>query len=177
MNLGKYPWLCMAMWLAFLPSEFWERITGKQGVSDMLGPTPKWLEMLALAIIIIIVYGNLRSYKFIDKIALLSKVQSLIRVNQGWNTFSGPPKVTDWLVADARLKDGSSVDIYAENDSVSFLKPENYAARFPNQNHIKLSRKISKPKSREYLRDYAEWKIKSWDKDKDLERNIDSVSF
>src|SRR5205807_1922 len=47
MELGNFPWVCMAMWVALLPASFWDRLQARWGKSGQDMPLLRALGALA----------------------------------------------------------------------------------------------------------------------------------
>lgn len=149
LHLGIFPWICMAAWLAILPSEFWSHLPSTDG--RLRGPgmprnipgarrelrvhRSRWLHGLALFLIAYLFLWNLRTVKF-DWVASwfpyrANRLGETLRLEQRWGMYAPQPSKTGgWLLVRARLTDGTELNLWPQPKKFSWNKPQSVAASF-----------------------------------------------
>lgn len=85
-----------------------------------------------------------------------------LRVDQCWNMFAPMPLTSDgWIVVDARLVNGSHVDLWSGRE-VTFDKPENVAATYRDQRWRKYLEHLQLDSYAEESADFASWISRDW---------------
>ncbi|MBX7211847.1 MAG: HTTM domain-containing protein [Verrucomicrobiaceae bacterium] len=161
LRLGPFPWLMMVAWLPFVPSEFWnfvakpprERVSGPHdGARDgwMLHGAVHAFVLFCLAYVVL---WNLRTTdrekweRWLPMWA--NSFGHLLRIDQNWALFAPRPLTEDgWLVLEAGLRDGSTVDLIRDGRPLSFDKPARISAEYPDCKWQKLEMNL-------YLAQYA----------------------
>lgn len=159
LTLGIFPWVCIGGWLLFLPSSFWNRLmtaatrfsTLQPYLLSWVGPWHKPLfpftnrpiyivsNSLALLALTYIVTYNVYSVGWMPTtlhsyFTPVTTVGQTLNLNQKWGMFAPYPSLDDgWYVMVGTLKDGSQVDVFNPNQSVSWDKPELVSATYKNQ--------------------------------------------
>ena len=135
MSIGLFPYVSMVSWLVFVPSLVWER-----------GSLPS--------------LHSLRPARFSQALAAFFLVYVLL-----WNMFSPyPPKADGWFVMPGTLQDGSQVELWTGRRGVSWEKPSNISALYPNDRWWKFMENIY-PGQREReaaLDAYARYLCRDW---------------
>ena len=159
MELGLFPFVDIVAMTVFLPSWFWERISGVtsffQGVLSrassffksrvlplfILRPGSVSLQtswrsnLLAGFFLIVALFVNLGTfvnfkYKMPDKIQSMCHI---LQLDQDWSMFSPYPlRDGGWFVIPGKLKDGTEVDLFNEGKPVTWDKPSLVSTTFKN---------------------------------------------
>jgi hypothetical protein len=158
MRLGIFPYVCWVAWLPFLPGRFWDFVL-KRWPARMpthlqphlerwrcaLRPTALqvrtrfWAlaDWTVLCLLLLVVLWNLRTVSW-DYWARwfppkYNAILELPRLDQCWNMFAPYPLREDgWYVLEAKLRDGSVVDL-ATGSGVTDAKPPLISATYPNE--------------------------------------------
>ncbi|SHK83127.1 Vitamin K-dependent gamma-carboxylase [Reichenbachiella agariperforans] len=170
MELGMFPWLGMILWVAVIPSGFWEwftrrdrssKIWDKYNIEFQSHWRGRWSFIAASLFLFVMIYSGMRSKKVIPYQTHLSRFVRQSRLNQSWNLFGGPKKSDGWLVIEAQLSDGTWVDFLQGGDSVTWKKPAVCSAMYPNHRqrkfykNLRTGRGVSRTK-------YLDWAMQSW---------------
>ncbi|WP_170157065.1 HTTM domain-containing protein [Roseimicrobium gellanilyticum] len=142
LDIGAFPWVMMAAWLAFLPSEFWRRFirdkhvnipknenircdyhVGKRDI--VFGFVLNGFCVFSLSMVFL---WNLRgtNFAFWEKVfpRWANPAAMVFRLDQYWTMFAPTPLMEDgWFVLRAGLSDGSEVDLLRDGAPVSWDKP------------------------------------------------------
>ena len=153
LRLGPFPFVMMAAWLPFLPTEFWDWLGKKfrqpeRRMAAHSQPCDRWMnhglaQALALICLVYVTLWNLRTVHFERWVRVLPTWANapayLLRLDQYWALFAPRPLKDDgWLVLEAVLADGSRVDLLRDGRPVSFDKPSRISAEYPDFKWHKL---------------------------------------
>ncbi len=134
MTLGDFAFFCLAMWVALLPSEFWERLGENRiliiinkrlkfwsktlSIKDSVGRKSTFIKILsnglALLSILSIFYWNLQELypKKVPEINVLKNSTRLFHLYQRWNMFAPfPYSHNEWLSMPGEFQDGFKKDL------------------------------------------------------------------
>ena len=120
LHLGPFPFVCLAGWLLFVPSPWWDwRRRDGQAAPPPPAHDPRlpfWQEALVIMLFANVLLWNLRTTAFEAWRGFyptsLNWILELPRLDQMWAMFAPFPLVDDgWYVAPATLADGSTVDL------------------------------------------------------------------
>ena len=166
MSIGLFPYVSMVSWLVFVPSL-------KRGSPQTTPPLQATRLSRALAAFFL-VYGMLWNLRGIEATSpyvrqifppYANLVGYLLRLDQYWNMFSPyPPKADGWFVMPGTLKDGHRVELWTGERGVSWEKPSNISALYPNDRWWKFMENIY-PGQREReaaLDAYARYLCRDW---------------
>lgn len=122
LEIGLFPWICIAGWLALLPGWFWERVgwrvhdPGLRLLAQGRGAAPVVAHNLAAAFFLaLIVNWNLSTvggakFRVPDGPRM---VGHMLRLDQKWNMFAPYPLKDDgWYAMPGQLADGRWVDVW-----------------------------------------------------------------
>ncbi len=181
MSIGLFPYISMVSWLVFVPSLVWER----GGSPD---PTPplrssRLAQALAAAFLVCVVLWNLLGFAaaapyvrpiFPSSAAL---VVYILRLDQYWNMFSPYPLKNDgWFVMPGTLQDGRQVDLWTDEGMVSWEKPADISAQYPNDRWWKFMENIYPvEREREIALDaYARYVCRDWNARHDGQERLET---
>ena len=126
----------------------------------------QYLSTMALVLVVLVVGYNLR-YSFFKEVPLPSSVKTLfaaLRLDQYWNMFSPQPSKDDgWFVMEGELRDGTPLDVYRlQLGEVSFEKPDDPSAYYPNQRWRKYLMNLWLKKYKDYRLHYGRYLCRQW---------------
>lgn len=151
MNLGMFPWICVAAWILFVPSGVWERLPGLKFPSwiqklrmafQLLPPVPQWQPARALTVLkqLLIAFGLLAITSWnVNTLPWRSRpvpewirTYALpVRLDQYWGMFAPYPMRADgWFVVDGKLSDGKSFDPWNGKFPVTWQKPSDFMSYY-----------------------------------------------
>lgn len=117
LELGPFPYVCIAAWLLFIPTCWWDRLRPDPArVLVTAAPEPWWRETALLMLLAYVVLWNARTISFERVVQVFPRSANLVleipRLDQMWSMFAPFPLHDDgWYVAGATLRDGSQVDL------------------------------------------------------------------
>jgi hypothetical protein len=146
MELGLFPWTCIAAWMAVLPGWFWDRLR----VPATHGPrmrTPVWANAVAAVCLVLVTWWNVGTVE--DRFVVPKPLATLVRVarlDQKWEMFAPYPLKDDgWFVVVGHLHDGTDTELFRGGE-VRWDKPEGIAQSFHGQRWSKYMRNLYLPK-------------------------------
>ena len=189
LELGNFPWVCCVMWLALIPTAFWDRLERQLGwrrvtASEEVATDaePAWTPphgalsqaLLALLMIYILLW-NLRSFDeenhrflFPDQV---KQVGWTLGLNQGWGLFAPRPgRMSGWYIMAGTLADGTKVDLYNGGGPVDYSRPELISATYANGRWRKLITNLTAtypsgdPMYPPLLNGYVRWLAREWNR-------------
>ncbi len=120
LEIGLFPWICIAGWLAMVPGPVWDRL-GWKDAPEVRRPTARarWpFNGLAFFFLALVINWNLSSMRkqFPTAPVVPSQVRwvgHLLRLDQNWNMFAPFPLKDDgWYVMPGVLFNGEEVDLW-----------------------------------------------------------------
>jgi hypothetical protein len=182
-NVGTFPLISAAGWIAFLPGGFWDTLLSRRSAEAAARDNPPWWldrrrhpgrlrrgteHLLAYGFAgALLVYGALWNAQRM-KVYVLDPVFAsagaklpgqLLRVDQSWRMFSSPPRGDGWFLMVASLADGTSVDLLRNGAPVNFTRPafvlDNIPSRRWGKLLMQLRKKTNKKHRSRFLAHYA----------------------
>lgn len=188
MEIGLFPYICMAAWIPFLPPWFWDRFESV-GRRWGMGTSPRWpmvrpagpdaqppefrhlsrrrtSEALAAAALGLVICINIDTMprRPIRIPPTMHSIAALLQVQQPWSMFSPVPLKEDgWYVVEATLKDGAEVDLFRGGQSVDWDKPALVSADYPTEPWRKYMLNLWTPEFRDHVQHFAGYLRREWD--------------
>lgn len=101
----------------------------------------------------------------------------VLRFDQEWRMFAPFPRRRDaWLVVEAVLADGSTVDLARSGRTVSLDRPQDFREIYPRYRWRKYTSNIWREQNRAHLRSYVRWLAREWDRVQRPEKRATRVS-
>jgi hypothetical protein len=147
MELGLFPWTCIAAWAAVLPGWFWDRFRVRATHGSALR-APVWMDVVAGSCLALVTWWNLSTiepsrFSVAKPVAVIGRT---LRLDQKWEMFAPYPLKDDgWFVIAGRLHDETETELL-RGGPVSFEKPEGIAASYHGQRWSKYMRNLYLPK-------------------------------
>ena len=154
MNLGMFPWTCIACWTLFIPHRIWSLVPAAAAsvvsflelffdfILRFLPPPFLWrgstfrhviLQGVLLFSIVSAVSWNIASFpQFPYHVPVaMERWLLIVRLDQYWSMFSPFPMRSDgWFVMDGRLKNGEKIDLWNQTNEPHWNKPKNISDTF-----------------------------------------------
>jgi hypothetical protein len=124
-QLGLFPTLCAVMWLAFLPSQLWDRKVSGLLVQKAALVFKQRRDVPLLGVLAFVIYWNLATLPQ-SKLDLrwVLWLGNLVRLDQNWGMFAPYPQKEDgWYVIPGKLTNGKEVDLFQQGKPVNWAKP------------------------------------------------------
>jgi hypothetical protein len=206
LTVGLFSYISLAAWTVFLPScvwdsRFWQRI--EAGIESRLGrlwpvrPAAErpatafglraalvgrlangtvcsFLLVYVLAWNVATLYGSRASTVMPPSMSWIGRVTML---QQHWSMYVVPPRFNGWFVAQARLRDGSIVDVLRNGAPVDYEKPKWIAATFPNQHWRYLFRYLTDPGNERFRQGVADYLYRDWNQRHGPDQQIVSLDL
>lgn len=156
LELGLFPYVCIAWWILFWPGELWgtyagrrleaalERAFGRAAAPTagrVPGPYVRRLGTLTVIFLFsLVTWNNLDSLRtrFVRIRPAAAALVRVLYLDQRWEMFAPYPIRNDgWFVVDAELRDGGRLDLWS-HQPVTYEKPPVVSATFPNTPWRKL---------------------------------------
>lgn len=176
MTVGLFSYAAIAVWMAILPSEFWNRwpalrldvATDERRPSvQSVGVWPRYASAsVALACLAIAIHWNVaneisrRATHPVDR--ALRTVGQLTGLRQGWGVFGRPPRRDSWFVYQARLHNGELVDLLSGDDEIIEHKPLLSSRQFANHRWRKLHLRLRSDPASPYSQSLADFMCREW---------------
>lgn len=191
MNIGLFPWICIASLLILLPPSFWDFLPGLQnflnrnfaklsgGIKYYIKGIDNWYyyrlrvprffniitNTLIIFLIVFVLFWNLK-HSYADTFSFINKltfVGKATQLRQKWNMFAPKPYSSDgWYVIVGLLDNGEIVDVFRNGKEVSWDPPENRLDDFSSYRWRKLTRNTYKEKNKRYRRFYSKYLCDKW---------------
>ncbi len=142
MELGLFPWTCIAAWTAVLPGWFWDRLRVRGTYGVAIRPR-RWVEAAAGACLVVVTWWNLGTVE--PRFAVpppIATIGRTLRLDQKWEMFAPYPLKDDgWFVIAGRLHDGTETELL-RGGPVRWEKPEGIAQSYHGQRWSKYMRNL-----------------------------------
>ena len=142
MELGLFPWTCIAAWTAVLPGWFWDRLRARATHGAPI-PTPAWANSIGAFCLVLVTWWNLGTLH--DRLLVPKPLAPFVRVarlDQKWEMFAPHPLKDDgWFVVAGHLHDGTGTELF-RGGPVRFDKPERIAQSYNGQRWSKYMRNL-----------------------------------
>lgn len=188
MNLGIFPYVSIIIWLALLPSEFWETLfkqikpsssylylpnlinqySNKKNIfNSKLGYNSRLVNMIAIFFAVNIIILNITGLPEFAKILphKLKLFGQLVGIQQKWAIFAPRPSYrSGWYVIKGKLQDGSFYDLYNNRSIISFDKPSSVIDTYKSMRLLLYLRNISDSSRHVYVPYYSRYVCNSWNR-------------
>lgn len=185
MNLGLFPLISAAGWLAFLPAWFWQKMMRRDRARAGAILRAHWgLNLAASAFFLLVVLWNFRGFSPKRFGALLphsvDPLMNLARLDQHWNMFISTALGSEgWQVAVARLRDGSTVELFTGSNygEAEVERPRRLSDPFPDYRWGRYPLRSSVKSRPARLQAYADFLKREWDRSHPPERAVAALQI
>jgi hypothetical protein len=188
LQIGIFPWVSIASWLAFLPADVAERIASRfsarfsvrfAGVKRAAAALAERLGLPGVPPLRASLANQLTSGFFLAYITIwnlcwlpyldvgryfpqgLISLGQMLQVEQHWNLFAPAPLTRDgWFVVPGQLRDGKWVDLFRGGRTPTWEKPAHSAALWPNSRWWMFTMRLVEFEGARIT--YAGFACKSW---------------
>lgn len=152
LELGIFPYVCIAAWLVFLPGWFWDvalpRLPRPPALGNLLSsrrPARRIMQpSFAVNIVAALAVWYIGAYNmytldrtgtgFVKHFQHVTSVGKVLNLNQTWRMFAPRPSTDDgWYVTVGVLKNGEKVDVFRSGTPVRWSRPELISATYKDQ--------------------------------------------
>lgn len=147
LEVNLFPWVAVAATLPFLPNSLcdglWKRGRGKAGAEKgAFLKAPLWQNLITGFLLIYITLSNVEGLTYKSSFyrsvfpqflipSGIRKIGNLLALDQSWDMFIPPGRVTYWFVGVGKQKDGTQVDIFQDGAPVNWEKPKRFFKNEP----------------------------------------------
>jgi hypothetical protein len=185
-NVGTFPIISSAGWLAFLPSGFWDFVLRRwPAPAEERPPAGKLRRRFEYTIAyglagVLAVYAVLWNAQRM-KLELLNPVFAhdaarfpgqILRVDQSWRMFSSPPRGDGWFLMVASLADGTSIDLLREGRAVDYDRPSFVLDNIPSRRWGKLLMQLRKKSNKGHRSRFLAHYARVWNEQAPCTRQI-----
>lgn len=182
MTVGLFSFISIAGLTLFLPATFWNRLsiipilnTAKTTLAPPVR-LPRFVNGLCLGLLLYVL--------MINAAGLITRTSGPVGwaflntaagLGQKWSMFQGTPSKDGWYVAQAKLQDGSEVDLLRNGAALSWDRPGFPAGIFPNHRWRKLFREMAYEDDLGYQvfrRPVAQYLCKEWNRRSPQEKRV-----
>jgi hypothetical protein len=162
MELGLFPWTCIAAWTAVLPGWFWDRLRTRATHGSPIR-SPLWANAVAAFCLVLVTWWNIGTIE--TRVPVPKPLATIVRVarlDQKWEMFAPYPLKDDgWFVVDGHLHDGRETDLF-RGGPVRWDKPEAIAQSYHGQRWSKYMRNLYLPKYKSMRLYYDKYLCRTW---------------
>lgn len=186
--LGNFPPACIILWLALIPSSWWNNAGGwisklkinlatkvlllkladKTCVSDIELKVSNGTKAFGVFFILLTFGWNLEGAQILPWFDIkrpLNEVVFFLQWNQQWNMFAPKPMRNDgWWIVEAHLSDGRTWDILHDK-TFSEARPENIADTYPSTQWRKFLTNLYSEHDETYLLWFGKFLCRKWNTD------------
>ncbi len=176
MTVGLFSYAAIAVWLAILPREFWDRFrafslefaTPAAAADAALGRRAARLAAttICLASLALAIYWNIAqevSWKPINSVdRAIRAAGHFTGLRQAWGVFGHPPRIDSWFVYQARLANGELVDLWSGGTEILEKKPAMASRAFANHRWRKLHLRLRSQSCAPYRQALADYVVREW---------------
>jgi hypothetical protein len=188
LNIGMFPYVCAAAWLAFIPSAFWNRTqqmfsgiacsAHSRAISVSSGAAPPPPESGQATRISAITALLITSYVVTYNIAMFKPppeskhrphwfwmIGRVTGLSQNWQLFAPYVNTRDgWFVGVANLSDGSTVDPIRGGKKVSWQKPEWLSSEYRSKRWRRFLLNLYHSRNPKLIESYADYVGREWNR-------------
>jgi len=130
LELGTFPFVCMAAWCALIPGACWDRLGVSAGSGPRVRSRPQWP---VTVFVVLVLAANLTTLRMdIPFPAWLGASLRFTGLYQSWEMFAPNPASDDgWMLIVGRRVDGGEEDLL-HGGPVSWAKPREVSSIYPN---------------------------------------------
>ena len=162
LELWLFTYICIASWLLFVPSWFWDQFLEKfktpvQGGYSPIREQATWKNVLAAFFLIYVLIWNIGTVN--SAIFFPGPIQSIgyaLRLDQWWPLFRGPSRKDGWHVIVGKLQNGTQVNLLNPDRTVNWEKPELVTKIYKNHRWRKYFRYLL------FKENYARYLCQRW---------------
>ena len=147
LELGIFPFVCIAAWVLFIPGQCWDLLVVRirAGAESLAKPPASlsinWVETFFATVLLLIMFSSnmLHSGKmdvvFYEKaFRYVEPLANSLNLRQRWNMFSPHPSKQDgWFVIAGVRENGSLINLVDGGKKVDWRRPDDISSTYENQ--------------------------------------------
>ena len=179
MSIGLFPFICSIAWLPLIPGKFWRGAESKSYDSPLQFSGRKFyfkFSQFVCGIFCFVMVGwnisNIESLGLIPmRNTLLAPLAYPVHVDQHFQMFGKPPVQNPWFVYEAKLADGSEIDIFRDQP-VDHKRPEWVRKSFPGFHWRKVHRNLLDERLAYMREPLLTYMVDKWNADHDETKQV-----
>jgi hypothetical protein len=192
MSIGLFPMICMVGWLPLIPGKFWEAIAFRKDSTAATTPNivrqnssssvvGVFVQVFCGLLIVLTLWWNLSNCEGTVFARCLPRPMEylgrLLAMEQHFQMFGIPPNQSPWFIYEARLRDGTKVDIFRPGGELSRDRPPVISSTFPSHLWRKLHQNLVHPKLYEQRSNLLDFAVRRWNQTHGAEKQIRSATL
>lgn len=166
LQIGWFPWVSAACWLPLIPGAVWDRLGWWESTAPRAALTwaRRGVEVFVSVALVGVVWWNVATVypKELPVRGLVRQAMFALRLDQNWNMYAPSPLRDDgWWRADARLKDGTMLDLITGAPPV-LTKPDDVPGHYGSSRWNKFMRSMWSKEATSRQTAYASWQCRTW---------------
>ena len=202
MRLGMFSLVIGVMWIPFLPSYVWDRLSQRWSATNL--PPKRWLNKLRkrirpqasnlraitpsqespvtsavlACIFVYLLWWNLAGLdRGIFRMPVsLRLIGPTLRLEQRFKMFSNPPRWSQWFVVVGQRFDGTEIDVTNDHPP-QFAKPDLVSATFKGQRWRKYMNKLGQKQGEAHRKHFGAYVCHRWESEHPSDPPLTSVKL
>lgn len=163
LQLGVFPAICMAAWLPFLPSSFWDRTK----IPREIAFAHNNINILAAFLITYITIYNLADFFSPEKkwTQTLKLPGRYVHLDQKWNMFSRPLRDSGWYAVIGKIAGmEQKIDLW-RGETMHWTPPYPVSNNFPNERWRKYLMNLWAKDFQQHRHYFVDYMVRKWEKE------------
>ncbi len=187
LDLALFPHVCVAAWIALLPTAFWDFFARfrfaaalRRGGEALAAAVPTLplrggsvrsvgtaAGCVSLALLVLVAGWNVRGLpdSFLRQSYPKSFESTLyaLKLRQKWGMFApNPPRAGGWFVIEAQKVNGDSIDLFHPAEPFRLARPELFTDRLPDRRWGKWLGNLRRPRYRSLREPFLAYMVDRW---------------
>lgn len=161
-RIGMFPLICMAAWVPFLTSSFWDFLRLRSPGPASPPRPPLWGEILVGVMGVLVITGNVLEYIGVKPPTALRYAQGWLRLEQRWSLFApNPSQVEGWMVVAIETSEGEFDALTGKE--IDWSRPAHLGAVLPSGPWRKFLAAVRNQRYPDRVRIFARWCARRWE--------------
>jgi hypothetical protein len=184
MELGVFPLISVAAWLAFIPGSVWNKIRGEHQESHPDSfpeqrTTPRWKKAALTLLLVLMMAWNLGTLvRSRDHIPIpLQSLSRAMGLDQNWKMFAPAPTNLDaWFLFEGKTAGEDTVNAYSPEKTFTRTPPKCISVLYKDLRWRKYFEHLAGQNDPRYAKALASFLCQSWNKDLKHGVRLESIS-
>jgi hypothetical protein len=183
LSLGIFPWISAVAWIAFIPTELWDRVLPSSVARPGVPPLRlrRVAAYVAAGACVLVFVANLRSVKPIKRLVprFVSQASKAVRLQQGWSMFTDlryDGVYSGWYIVAATLDDRTEVDLLLDGAPLTWEPPRYGTERYATARWAQFHYYVHDPQESPFWAPYADYLCRTWADRTDMGR-IETIAI
>jgi len=184
MELGVFPLIAVAAWLAFIPGAVWNKFHGDHQESNPDSvpeqrKTARWQKTMLTLLLVLMIAWNLGTLvRSRDHIPVpLQSLSRAIGLDQNWKMFApAPTRLDAWFLFEGRTSEEDTVDAYSPEKTFTRTPPKRISVLYKDLRWRKYFEHLAGQNDPRYAKALASFLCRNWNEGLKHEVPLASVS-